>query len=197
MSARKNPSKNPPKSSSETSPKNPSKKSDGDIIDRLVAWGCNLLHLSKFTKTFQQLAKFFIVGCTNTAINWIIFAIMLAVLPIADEVARSVVASAIAFAISTIFNFWASITWVFNTTGEKTRRRLFIEFAIFNGIAFLAFDEALLALLVSLGWHPMIAKVLTTACGMVFNFITRKMFLEGARPNFVNKRQSKGDDDAE
>lgn len=170
------------------------KKSEGDIIDRLVAWGCNLLHLSKFTKTFQQLAKFFIVGCTNTAINWIIFAIMLAVLPIPDEVTKSVVASAIAFAISTIFNFWASITWVFNTTNEKSRRRLFIEFAIFNGIAFLAFDEALLAFLVSLGWHPMIAKVLTTACGMVFNFITRKMFLEGARPGFVKKAQAKKTD---
>lgn len=163
------------------------KSSEGDIVDRLVAWGCNLLHLSKFTKTFQQLAKFFTVGCTNTAINWIIFAIMLAVLPIPEEVAKSVVASAIAFAISTIFNFWASTTWVFNTTNQKSRRRLFIEFAVFNGISFLAFDEALLASLVSLGWHPMIAKVVTTACGMVFNFITRKMFLEGARPNFKRK----------
>ncbi len=164
------------------------KADEGDIIDRLVAWGCNLLHLKKYTKTFQQLAKFFIVGCTNTAINWIIFALMLGALPIPDEVTKSVVASAIAFAISTIFNFWASTTWVFNTTTEKTRRRLFVEFAVFNGIAFLAFDEALLAFLVSAGWHPMIAKVLTTAFGMVFNFITRKMFLEGARPKFLRKK---------
>lgn len=167
-------------------------QSDGDIIDRLVAWGCGLLHLQKCTKTFQQLAKFFIVGCTNTAINWIIFALALHFLPIPDEVAKSVVASAIAFAISTIFNFWASITWVFHATSEKSRRRLFIEFAIFNGIAFLAFDEALLAFLVSMNWHPMIAKVLTTACGMVFNFITRKMFLEGARPKFMQKSQKGG-----
>lgn len=163
---------------------------DGDIVDRLVAWGCGILHLKKHTKTFQQLAKFFIVGCTNTAINWIIFAIALHSLPLGDEVAKSVVASAIAFAISTIFNFWASITWVFNATTQKTRRRLFIEFATFNGIAFLLFDEALLALLVSFNWHPMLAKVATTACGMVFNFITRKMFLEGARPSFLKTKST-------
>ncbi len=160
----------------------------GDIIDQLVAWGCGILHLQKYTKTFQQLAKFFIVGCTNTAINWVIFALALAILPIPDEVFRTVVSSAIAFAISTIFNFWASTTWVFDTTTEKTRRRLFIEFATFNGIAFLIFDEALLAFLVSLNWIPMVAKVLTTACGMVFNFFTRKMFLEGKRPHFGKKK---------
>ena len=154
------------------------KKKEGDLVDRLVAWGCKLLHLDKHTKVFQQLAKFVIVGCINTAINWTIFAICLNILPIVDEVLKSVVSSASAFAISTIFNFWASITWVFDTTGKKSRRRLFVEFAVFNGIAFLTFDEGLLALLVSANWHPMIAKVVTTACGMVFNFITRKIFLE-------------------
>lgn len=163
------------------------KRSEGDIVDRLVSWGCGILHLKKHTKTFQQLAKFFIVGCTNTAINWTIFALALHFLPVTDEVVKSVIASAIAFAISTIFNFWASITWVFHATSEKSQRRLFIEFAIFNGIAFLTFDELLLAFLVSLNWHPMIAKIVTTACSMVFNFITRKMFLEGARPKFLQK----------
>lgn len=154
------------------------KQKKEDIVDKLVAWGCKLIHLDKHTATFQQLAKFVIVGVTNTAINWTIFAIALHLLPISDEVTKSVISSAIAFAISTIFNFWASTTWVFNTTNKKSRKRLFIEFAVMNGIAFLLFDEAMLAWLVSSNWHPMIAKVATTACGMVFNFITRKMFLE-------------------
>ncbi len=154
------------------------KQKKEDFVDKTVAWGCKLVHLDKCTSMFQQLAKFTIVGLINTAINWTIFAIALHFLPITDEVAKSVVASAIAFALATIFNFWASTTWVFNTTNKKTRKRLFIEFAVMNGIAFLIFDEAILAWLVSLSWHPMLAKVATTACGMVFNFITRKMFLE-------------------
>lgn len=154
------------------------KEKKEDFIDKLVAWGCKILHLDKHTAFFQQLAKFVIVGVTNTAINWTIFAICLAALPIPDEVLKSAIASAIAFIISTIFNFWASITWVFNTTNKKTRRRLFIEFATFTFIAFIVFDECMLAWLVSSGWHPMIAKIVTTAFGMVFNFITRKIFLE-------------------
>lgn len=154
------------------------KQKKEDAIDKLVAWGCKLVHLDKHTAVFQQLAKFTIVGVINTAINWTIFAIALHFLPISDEVVKSVVASAIAFVLATIFNFWASITWVFDTTNKKSRKRLFVEFAVMTGIAFLIFDEAMLAWLVSSNWHPMIAKVATTACGMVFNFITRKIFLE-------------------
>lgn len=165
------------------------KKAKDDFIDRLVAWGCGLFHLDRHTQIFQQLAKFFIVGVTNTIINWTIFAIALHFLPISDEVARSAVASAIAFALATIFNFWASTTWVFNTTSKKTKKRLFIEFAVMNGVAFLLFDEAMLAWLVSSNWHPMIAKVVTTACGMVFNFITRKMFLEDHETKIKERRK--------
>lgn len=154
------------------------KRKKEDLVDKLVAWGCQLLHLHRHTAMFQQLAKFVIVGVINTALNWTIFAIALHLLPIADEVARSAVASAIAFALATIFNFWASTTWVFETTNKKSRKRLFVEFAVMNGIAFLLFDEAMLAWLVSSYWAPMWAKVVTTACGMIFNFITRKMFLE-------------------
>lgn len=164
------------------------KQKKEDFVDRIVAWGCKLVHLDKCTAMFQQLAKFVIVGVINTAINWTIFALALHFLPIADEVARSVVASAIAFALATIFNFWASITWVFDTTSKKTKKRLFVEFALMNGIAFLIFDEAMLAWLVSSNWHPMLAKVVTTACGMVFNFITRKMFLEDHSRQCKTKR---------
>lgn len=145
-----------------------------DIIDKLVAWGCKILHLDKHTAMFQQLAKFVIVGFANTAINWVI-SFSLYLIPNFSPLW----ANTIAFAISTIFNFWASTTWVFNTTNKKSRRRLFIEFAVFNGFSFLAFDIGLYAILYyDLHWHKVISKVVTTACGMVFNFITRKMFLE-------------------
>lgn len=149
-------------------------KQKPDFVDQIVAWGCHLLHLDKHTKVFQQLAKFVIVGVINTAINWIIYFSLVqfvGVLPL--------ISSAIAFAISTIFNYWASTTWVFNTTSNKTRRRLFIEFTIFNGFAFLTFDEGLLWVLIyPLGLNYMVAKVITTTCSMIFNFITRKIFLE-------------------
>ncbi len=150
----------------------------GDFIDQFVAWGCKILHLGKYEKFFQQLAKFVIVGVITTVINWSIYAIGLAILPVTEEIVKVALASAIAFIVSTIFGFWGNTKWVFDTTTKKTRGRLFTEFAIFNCISFLVFDEALLTALVSVEWHPMISKVITTACSMVFNFITRKVFLE-------------------
>lgn len=163
------------------------KKKEGDIVDRLVAWGCQLLHLQKHTAMFQQLAKFVIVGCTNTAINWLI-SFSLYLIPNFSPLW----ANTIAFALSTIFNFWASTTWVFKTTNKKSRKRLFIEFAVFNGIAFLSFDIGFYAVLYyELHWHKVISKVITTAFSMVFNFITRKIFLENARPKFKHKSTQK------
>lgn len=143
-------------------------------VEGVVAWWCKLLHLTRQTKALQQLAKFVIVGFINTGINWVVYFICYHTLSLPVPVA-----SALAFAISTVFNFWASTTWVFDTTSKKTRRRLIIEFTVMNGISFLAFDEALLSFLTYQGqWNPMLAKVLTTAIGMVFNFVTRKIFLE-------------------
>lgn len=150
------------------------KKKEGDVIDHLVAWGCGLLHLDKHTKVFQQLAKFVIVGFTNTAINWLI-SFSLYLIPNFSPLW----ANTIAFAISTAFNFWASTKWVFNTTNKKSKQRLFIEFAVLNGFSFLAFDIGLYAALYyELHWHKVISKIVTSAFSMVFNFITRKLFLE-------------------
>lgn len=162
-------------------------KKKPDFIDNIVAWGCRLLHLDKHTTIFQQLAKFVIVGFTNTAINWAIYFSLVQFSNVAP-----LIASAIAFAISTVFNYWASTTWVFNTTNHKTRLHLFIEFTVFNGFAFLLFDEGLLWFLIYvLDWNYMIAKVVTTACGMVFNFITRKMFLEDYGSEKSNRKTTK------
>lgn len=143
-------------------------------VEGIVAWWCKLLHLTRHAKALQQLTKFVIVGFINTGINWVVYFVCYHTLGLAVPLA-----SAIAFAISTIFNFWASTTWVFDTTNRKSKKRLLAEFTIMNGISFLAFDEALLSFLTyRLAWNPMLAKVLTTAIGMVFNFVTRKIFLE-------------------
>lgn len=156
-----------------------------DIVDRLVSWGCKLLHLGKYEAELQQLAKFVIVGVTNTAINWII-SFTLYLIPNFSPLW----ANTIAFAISTIFNFWASTTWVFDTTKKKTRHRLFLEFVIFNLISFFSFDIGLYAFLYDgLGWGKVFTKIFTTFWCMLFNFITRKLFLE----DHSKKPSSKGE----
>ena len=153
------------------------KEKKEDFIDKLVAWGVRFSILDKYTSFFQQLAKFVIVGVTNTAINWTI-------LPSVSLHCRSqtrclnLPSRAPSLSSFLLFSISGPVLHGSLILRIKTRRRLFVEFATFTFIAFLIFDEGMLAWLVSSDWHPMIAKVVTTAFGMVFNFITRKIFLE-------------------
>ena len=144
-----------------------------DIIDRLVAWGCHLFHLDKHTKFFTQLAKFVIVGFANTAIDWALYFVLYYYLNL-----DPLIANIFSFSASTIFSYFASVLWVFDTTSKKTRRRLFTEFVILNLIA-LGITELLLYLFIyQLNLNDMLAKVIATAIVMIFNYVTRKLFLE-------------------
>lgn len=148
-------------------------KSTGDIIERLVAWGCKILHLQKYTHILQQLTKFIIVGVINTLIDWGIYYVL------ADVLGWDpLLANIPSFSAATVFSYFASVLWVFDTTTRKTKRRLFIEFIILNLIA-LGLTELLLYLFIDgCGFGNMLAKVLATIIVMIFNFVTRKLFLE-------------------
>lgn len=148
-------------------------KPTGDIIDRLVAWGCKILHLQNYTHILQQLTKFVIVGVINTLIDWGIYYLLADILGW-----NPLLANIPSFSAATIFSYFASVLWVFDTTTRKTKRRLFIEFIILNLIA-LGLTELLLYLFIDgCGLDNMLAKVLATAIVMIFNFVTRKLFLE-------------------
>lgn len=144
-----------------------------DIIDKLVAWGCNLLHLTKYRKILTQLAKFVVTGVIATAIDWAVFYVLVYMVKM-----DPLVAQLFSFLLSTLFNYYSNTRWVFDTTKNKTRQRLMTEFFIISVVA-LGISEALLALMINvMSMNDMLAKVLTTAVVMVFNYITRKLFLE-------------------
>lgn len=144
-----------------------------DIIDRLVAWWCRLLHLEKHSSLLSQLAKFVIVGFANTAIDWVLYFVLYYYIGL-----DPLIANIFSFSASTVFSYFASVLWVFNTTSRKTKRRLFTEFVVLNLVA-LGITELLLYLFIyQLGLNDMLAKVIATAIVMIFNYITRKLFLE-------------------
>ncbi len=145
----------------------------GDWMDRVVAWWCQLLHLTKYQKILTQIAKFGVTGVIATAIDWAIFYVLVYLVGM-----EPLIAQLFSFLCSTLFNYYSNTKWVFNTTKNKTRRRLVTEFFILSVIG-LGISEALLAVFINvMGMNDMLAKVLTTAVVMVFNFVTRKLFLE-------------------
>lgn len=88
------------------------------------------------------------------------------------------ISSVISFSVSVIFNYIASVIWVFDVDQEKSKTRNFVLFILLS-IVGLCINQLIMWLGVDrMNFYYMIVKLFATAIVMVFNFITRKMFLE-------------------
>lgn len=151
------------------------KKNSKDInaqIDKVLK-NMNIKISKQQKELLIQIFKFIIVGGIATLLDWIIYYILYRFIGI-----NPLIANIISFSISMIYNFYASCKYVFNVTKSKTKYRLFIEFIVFSLIG-LGINELLIFVFyTNLSWNAMLVKILATAIVMVFNFVTRKMFLE-------------------
>ena len=123
-----------------------------------------------------QLAKFGVVGVVATVIdfgvmNLLHYALHLDIL----------IANTAGFTISLIFNYVASMKFVFEHRDDMSRKREFAIFVVLSIIGLLLNDGIVLALNKGLLLEANIAKVAATALVMIYNFVTRKVFLDGTR----------------
>ncbi len=127
----------------------------------------------KNNKLLIQIFKFGIVGGIATIIDFIIYYICYNSIGL-----DPLIANIIAFSISVIYNFYASVKWVFDVDNEKNKKVIFVEFIVL-AIVGLVISELLLYIFINkLNIHKMISKILATIIVMIFNFITRKIMLE-------------------
>lgn len=124
-------------------------------------------------KLLEQIMRFSIVGV-------IAFIIDYAVLLLLTEVAgiHYLVSSAIAFLVSVIFNYILSIAFVFETDKSRSKGTQFGLFALMSAGG-LGINQLMMWLLSDVMFIPyQLSKFLATAVVMVYNFVTRKLFLE-------------------
>ena len=129
---------------------------------------CNLLHLKVNKKArvlLIQIFKFVIVGFVATIIDWVlgIYYIISAIL---------------SFIISVTYNYLVSVKWVFVVNKEKTKLKNFIVFVVFSVIGLLLTLGIMKIGVDYFKVTTMVMKVISTLIVMVFNFVSRKMFLE-------------------
>ena len=127
----------------------------------------------KTKKLLLQIFKFGIVG-------GIAFVIDYGIMVFCKEVLHfNVLLSAFfGFTISVIYNYIASVRWVFDVNKEKNKTRNFILFIIFSVIG-LGLTELIMWFgtdIIKISY--LIVKIIATIIVMIFNFITRKIFLE-------------------
>lgn len=120
----------------------------------------------------NQIAKFGVVGIIATLIDYILLFILTDVFKI-----YYMTSSIISFSVSLIFNYIASIKWVFNVEHKQTYKDGLL-FLIFSLIGLWINQEVMYLTVEKLGIYYMISKIFATGIVMVWNFITRKIFIE-------------------
>lgn len=88
------------------------------------------------------------------------------------------ISGTISFSVSVIYNYILSIFWVFDTNKSNNKPQEFIVFMVLSVIGF-GINQLFMYIFVDLlTVYYMISKIITTVIVMVYNFITRKLFLE-------------------
>lgn len=124
-------------------------------------------------KLIHQLIKFGFVGGSAFVIDYGVMILLTEVFGI-----NYLVSSGISFTISVIYNYVLSVKWVFDVGENRNKKQEFAVFIVLSIIG-LGLNQFLMWLTVEkIGIFYMLAKIIATAIVMVYNFITRKIFLE-------------------
>lgn len=131
--------------------------------------------ITKKNALINQIIKFIIVGGISTIIDYIIFFILHDFLNW-----NTIISNIIGFTVSVIYNYIISIKWVFDVNKDNDPKKQFIIYIILSIIGLLINTAIVYFCVDIMKFYSLIGKVIATSIVMVFNFITRKMFLEKA-----------------
>lgn len=124
-------------------------------------------------KLLSQIIRFGIVGILAFIIDYGLMVFCTEILGI-----YYLWSSLISFTVSVIFNYFASVKWVFSVENGKTQTQNMVFFIVFS-ILGLGINQLLMWTGVDiLSVNYMIVKLFATAVVMVFNYITRKIYFE-------------------
>ena len=131
-----------------------------------------MINKLKNNKLFNQILKFGVVGGIAFVIDYITLIVCKEIFNI-----NVLLSAAIAFTVSVIFNYILSIKWVFDVNKKQTYREVMV-FIILSAIGLGVNQVCMYIGADILKIHYMIVKIGATAIVMVYNFITRKIFVE-------------------
>jgi putative flippase GtrA len=124
-------------------------------------------------KLISQMIKFGFVGILCFFIDYGIMVFLTEVFQI-----NYLISSAISFTVSVTVNYILSVTMVFETDKNKNKVKEFIVFVLLSVVGLGVNQLVMWFAGEILGIFYMISKIAATAIVMVYNFITRKIFIE-------------------
>ena len=147
-----------------------------DFLGKVFNKCLKLFHINlseKTEKLLLQIFKFAIVGGIAFVIDYVTLIICKEVFHL-----NTLLSAAIAFTVSVIINYILSVKWVFDVSDKHSGKRNFIIFIVFSLMG-LGLTELIMWVgedILKISY--LIVKIIATIIVMIFNFITRKIFLE-------------------
>lgn len=130
----------------------------------------------KKTSLWKQIIRFAVVGGSAFLIDYSIMILLTEFYGI-----NYLISNAISFTVSVIYNYLLSVHWVFDVNGGRSQTQDFFVFIILSVIG-LGINQLIMWLCVDkIGIFYMVSKIGATGVTMVYNFITRKIFLENEK----------------
>lgn len=127
----------------------------------------------KLIQLFWQIIKFGIVGTIAFFVDFLIFVFLTDVVGI-----HYLISSTLSFTVSVTVNYLCSMAFVFQRKEGMSRKREFIIFVALSLMGLGVNQIAMWIFVEKFFISTKISKVLATFFVMVWNFVTRKIFLE-------------------
>lgn len=126
-------------------------------------------------KILMQLFKFGVVGVLATVLDFLFLYLFTDVFGI-----YYLLSAAVSFVLSTLFNYVASMRFVFSSKFNKDEKSKEVLLFVILSVIGLLLNQFLMWLFVEkITLYYMLAKIVATFFVMAWNFISRKIWLEG------------------
>ena len=131
--------------------------------------------------------KFGVVGTIAFVIDYGLLALLTEAFGV-----NYLISATVSFTVSVVFNYLASMRYVFTHKEGLSRRREFTIFVVLSVIGLAINNLCMWAGVELAGMHYLLVKIGATAIVMVWNFTTRKLLLDGGGvPQAGQKRATK------
>ncbi len=121
----------------------------------------------------KQIMRFGVVGVISFLIDY-------GILYVLTEKANIyyLLSAGISFTVSVVINYLLSMSWVFKSNKKRGKKEEFIIFIVLS-LGGLLLNQVMMYVLVDyMNVYYLLAKIVSTAIVMIYNFISRKLILE-------------------
>ena len=134
-------------------------------------------------KLIAQFMKFGVVGTISFVIDYGLLALLTEAFGV-----NYLISATISFTVSVVFNYAASMRYVFTHKEGMSKTREFIIFVVLSVIGLLINNVCMWAGVEFMHIHYLITKIAATIIVMVWNFVTRKIFLDAGDSSDTNAK---------